>query len=219
MLAAGADHLLVGLGDARVVELPRDGHLEAQIVGADEQRIDALHRGDLLALRDALRRFDHHHHQRLLVDDARGLGDRDRREAELRQRAAHRALADRGVAAGIGAAARLRGVVDVREHDALGAVVQHPRGVPVLHAGDAHHRRDADRERSGRDLRRGVGVERAVLAVDEQPVEAGGLGDGGDADGARLGDAQADGEFPGAQLAQGVVRYGAHWSLPVIPAS
>jgi len=75
----------------------------------------------------------------------------------------------------------------------------------VLEAGDAHHGRDAHGERGGGDLRRAVEVERAVLAVDEQPVEAGGLAELADVDGAREIHAQADGELAGAQLPQCVV--------------
>ena len=80
----------------------------------------------------------------------------------------------------------------------------------MLEAGDAHDRRHADGERGGGELRRVVEVHRAVLAVDEQPVEAGGLRQRGDVDGARLLDAQADGELARAQLAQGMVGDGAH---------
>jgi len=65
-------------------------------------------------------------------------------------------------------------------------------------------------EGGGGELRRVVEVHRAVLAVDEQPVEAGGLRQGGDVDGARLLDAQADRELARAQLAQGVIGDGAH---------
>ena len=52
--------------------------------------------------------------------------------------------------------------------------------------------------------------EEALLAVDEQPVEAGGLAELADVDGARQADAEADSELAGSQLAQGVVGDGGH---------
>src|SRR5207344_3076685 len=51
----------------------------------------------------------------------------------------------------------------------------------------------------------------------EEPVEAAGGGDLGGVDGARLAQAQADGELPGAQLAQGVIgNDGAHALSPLV---
>ena len=80
----------------------------------------------------------------------------------------------------------------------------------------AHDGRDAHRERGTGDLRGGVGAHRVVLAVDEHPVEARGLQDLRGVGGARLAQAQADGEFARAQLAQGVVGDGAHAVLLAI---
>ena len=101
----------------------------------------------------------------------------------------------------------------MRHHHALRAVVEDARGVPVLQARDAHERRHADRERGGGDLRRAVELERAVLAVDEEEVEAAGLGDLRDVDGARLAQAQADGELARAELPQGVIGNGGHGAI------
>jgi len=53
-----------------------------------------------------------------------------------------------------------------------------------------------------------------VLAVDEQPVEARGLGDLRDIDGAGIAHAEADGKLSGAQLAQGVVGDGGAHGVP-----
>jgi hypothetical protein len=131
-------------------------------------------------------------------------------EAELLEAPAHRALADGREAARVRDALRLGSAVDVREDDALRAVVEHARRVPVLEARHPHDRRHAHRERGRGDLRRGVGVHRVVLAIDEQPIEAAGGGDLGGVDGARLAQPQADGELPGAQLAQGMIRNGGH---------
>jgi hypothetical protein len=138
VLAAGGDHFAVGLGHARIAELARDAELEAEIVGADEERVDAPHGGDLLAVGEALRRLDHCDHEGFLVDDARGLADRDVGEAQLLQAAAHRALADRREAAGVRRTARLFRRIDMRKDDSLRAVVEHAGGVPVLEARDAH---------------------------------------------------------------------------------
>jgi hypothetical protein len=85
--------------------------------------------------------------------------------------------------------------------------------VPVLEPGDAHEGRDADGERGRADLRRGVELHRAVLAVDEQKVKTAGLRDLRDIDGARLAQAQADGELARAQLPQGMVGDDGHECL------
>jgi len=46
VLAAGGDYFLVGVGDFRVVEFAGDAALEAEVVGADEEGVDAGDGGD-----------------------------------------------------------------------------------------------------------------------------------------------------------------------------
>ena len=129
--------------------------------------------------------------------------------------AAHRALADRREAAGVRDALRLLlGVSTCGNDDALGAVVEHARGVPVLEAGDAH---DGVTPTASEAAEICAAVSRSIelcsQSMNSQSKPAG-LGDLGDVDGARLAQAQADGELAGAQLAQGVVGDGAHGIPP-----
>jgi hypothetical protein len=211
--AAGIDHHAVRLLDARIRELPGDAELGAEIVGADEQHVDARHRGDRIGLRDRLRRFQHQHDERLGIGHRRRFAHRHAAIGELRQRAHHRAVAERRVLAVGHRALRLVDAVDVRHHDALRARVEQPRRMEVLLARHAHDRRDADRERGHRDLRRAVDVHRVVLHVDEQPVVAAGPADGGDVHGAREAQAHAEGEPALGKLAPGVIRIDAHAAL------
>ncbi len=46
VLAAGGDYFLVGVGDFGVVEFAGDAALEAEVVGADEEGVDAGDGGD-----------------------------------------------------------------------------------------------------------------------------------------------------------------------------
>src|SRR5688572_12705256 len=119
VLAAGGDYFLVGLGDAGVVELAGDAHLEAEVVGADEEGVDAGGGGDLVAVGDAGGGFDHYHHQRLLVHHARDIADGHGLVADLGEAAAHGALADGREAAGVGDALSFLFGFDVRDDDAL----------------------------------------------------------------------------------------------------
>src|SRR5688500_17060786 len=127
VLAAGGDYFLVGLGDAGVVELAGDAHLEAEVVGADAGGVDAGGGGDLVAVRDAGGGFDHHYHQRLFVHHSRDVADGHGLVADLGEAAAHGALADGRQAAGVGDALSFLFGFHVRNHDSLGAVVEDAR--------------------------------------------------------------------------------------------
>ena len=67
--------------------------------------------------------------------------------------------------------------VDIGENDAGDAVVEQHRHVGVVGRAHADHRRDADREGRAGDVDDGLDVEDGVLAVDEQEVVVGRLGD------------------------------------------
>src|SRR5258708_10089284 len=140
VVAAGGDYFLVGVGDFRVVEFAGDAALEAEVVGADEQGVDAGDGGDGVGVLDALRRFDHDDDQGFFVDDARGVADGHGGEAELLQAAAHGPLADRrGAAGGWGRAGPVLGG-GVGGDESPGGRVEEPRGGPEVLARAAHHR-------------------------------------------------------------------------------
>ena len=63
--------------------------------------------------------------------------------------------------------------------DALRAGVKQARRMVMLFPGHAHDWRNSHRKSRVRDLGRGVDVKRAMLHVDEQPVEAARLADAG----------------------------------------
>ncbi len=70
----------------------------SQIAGADQQHVDAGHRRDGIGVGDGLRRLEHHDDEHRRVDRRRQLAPFRRAEAELRQRARDRAVADGRIA-------------------------------------------------------------------------------------------------------------------------
>ncbi len=87
MLLAGSDGLLVGGGDLRVREIAGDAHLGGEVVGADEDDVDARHGGDRIDIGDRLRCLDHDDSERRRVERRRKLADLHRLVIELRLRA------------------------------------------------------------------------------------------------------------------------------------
>ena len=57
VLMAGGDHRLVGTGDLGMAELTGNTHLSGEVVGADQQGVDARNRGDRLGIGDGGRRL------------------------------------------------------------------------------------------------------------------------------------------------------------------
>ena len=159
----------------------------ARSAGADHRRVDSRHGENLVDPIDRVDRFDLDRADDLLVGVRRVIRAAVK-EAAIRAEAAH---AHRRVAAGADRLLRLGLVVHPGDHDAVRAAIEDPldldRVVPV-HAG---HRDSV----GGRDrlehLHHREQVDRAVLAVDDQPVPTGVRH--------RLGGQRARGAEPGAE--------------------
>jgi hypothetical protein len=76
----------------------------------------------------------------------------------------------------------------------------------------AHDRRDARVKRRDRDLRAGLERHRAMLEIEEQPIEAAGFRDLGDIDAAHEAHTKADRYFPALEALAGGIADGAHLS-------
>ena len=118
-----------------------------------------------------------------------------RRIVELRLAAADRAMAERRIAQPVGDLARLLGGVDMGDDDAERPAVEHARRHGKLAVGHAHDRRDAGILRGRRDLAGRLDRHRAVLEVEEQPVEARRLHHLDDVDVANQSHADAEGQL------------------------
>src|SRR5262249_12903723 len=88
----------------------------------------------------------------------------------------------------------------------LGTIVEDARCMVMLFAGNSHYRSDPSHQAGHRNLRGSIEIERAVLHVDEHPIEAAGLGYHGDVYGARLAHTHAQCRFTGCKLALRVIR-------------
>ena len=193
--AADAEHLFVRLAghrnaleggtDFRMLEFTGNAQRGGEIIGADQQHVDAGHRGDGVGVGDALRRLQHRDQRRQRVALRVDLAERRGAVALQRARPGDGTFADRRETAGIGKGDGLLARRDVRADYAERAGIEQPRRVLKGVAGDARQRRDADAERRGANLRRGVERDRRVLHVDEEGVEATGVGDHGDVGAAR----------------------------------
>ena len=56
---AGFRHRLEGRADFRMLQFAGNAHRGGEIVGADQQHVDAGHRGDGIGIGDAFRRLQH----------------------------------------------------------------------------------------------------------------------------------------------------------------
>ena len=205
VVAGRRDHPIVGVGDAVMSELPRYAHRGAEVVGADQQRVDPLDRGDLVRGLHGLGRLDHYHGERRAVDEARGLARRQRLVFELRHAPGHRPPADRRIEAIVAHGLGLGGAVDMRHDDALRAGVQQPGRMEMLMRRGARDRRNAGIQRRRADLRRRVDGERAMLQVHEQPVIAADRSNLGNLRHAGETQAEAQRKLPGSELLLGAV--------------
>jgi hypothetical protein len=93
----------------------------------------------------------------------------------------------------------------MRDDDAQRATVQHPRRHGELAIGHAHDGRDAGILGGDRDLAGGLDRQRAVLEVEEQPVETRRFHHLDDVDIAHQADADAEGKLVFAQARLGGV--------------
>ena len=67
VLFTGSNNTLVRGYDLAVVEFARYTHFQGQVVGADQQGVDARYCGDFLGIVNCSRCFQHHHNQCLSV--------------------------------------------------------------------------------------------------------------------------------------------------------
>jgi hypothetical protein len=134
-------------------------HGVGRVFGADEHRVDAVHRGDLRRAGDRLRHLDH--------DDQRDTG-----LAALRVRVATEgaAPAHRRVSDLVHQPAGLRGILHHRHLHGTGAHVGHARNV----GGEAaRHGDNVDGSRRAQHVLGVTKVRAAVLVVDDHEIEAG----------------------------------------------
>ncbi len=158
----------------RVIERSRDTEGDRQIARPDEDRVDVRHREELVDAfeRDAGFDLQHHEHVRVHVRD--GLGDRDRLVVELRRGEPEPARAHgRKASPADGLREQLRRL-DAREQDALGAAVERARDQRVLQVRHAHDRAQTGAARHAHQILQRLEAERAMLGVEEHPVEPGG---------------------------------------------
>ena len=150
---AGGRHALISGAQPGMVDLPGDAEIGGQIPRADQQDIDAVDRGDGLAVLDAFAGFEHDDDRRLGVELRVQLGQRHGAVAERRSQPHDRALPERRKAACGNDRFRLGARVDIGQDDALRAAVEHPaHPLPVM-ARHPDQRCDADAQRSGADGR------------------------------------------------------------------
>jgi hypothetical protein len=142
----------------------------AEVVGAEEQHVDAGQRGDLRGLLERAARLDLDHH------DALGIGALQVARVAPEAGGAHAAVqpATGGVARAVDRAGGRCDAVDARDHHAGGAEVEHPAELLARRGGDADERRHARRLQLAE---RRVAAARPVLEVEHEPVEAGPGGD------------------------------------------
>lgn len=136
--------------------------------------------------------FQHDAREIGIVHRFRGLADREGTQPVVRPDTADGAVADRRVFEFLHDLARLICSVHMRDDDAERAVVQDACGQRVFAVEDADDVRDAGVQRGDRHLRGLVEREHAMLAIQPEPVVAGGLGHGGDLHGAQHADRKAD---------------------------
>jgi hypothetical protein len=210
VLLAGGDDRVVGAHNLQIVVLAGDAHLEAQVIGADEEHVHSRHRGDGVGLCDRVLSLQHHHEQCLLVDDRGRLCARVGAKAELRHRTAQRAMAHRRVLAVVDELARLLGVIHVREHDAHRSGIQQTRRQVMLVSGHAHERCHLGVVTRHGNLRRRVDAHRVVLHVDEGEVESTRGQGAPDVDSARLAERHAERQLAGGQTLPDLVRDRGH---------
>ena len=174
-------------GRLAIIVTGRQAQREGQIERADEQRIDAWHRGNLLDNRQRFHRLDHRD------DGDAGVGTRHIAHAVARPHT-HRpqaAAAGGRVETGFDKPLRLGHAVHHRRHDAHGAGIQHAANDAGLVPRHPHDRGDAGQIDGADHFHRRFIAHAAVLHVDQRPIKAG-LGED-------LGGQAAGQHAPGAQ--------------------
>jgi hypothetical protein len=142
MATAGGDGTRIGIHEPRIIERARGTEIGEQVVGAEQDHVDALDRHDRVDLRDGTRGLRLHDHHRGIVHRghrARGIG---RAKPQLRQRPGRRAPAERRVLGRSDGRACLLGRIDMRNDDAHGATIENARDPLAAMRGHAHQWRE-----------------------------------------------------------------------------
>ena len=106
------------------MQVARDAEFGGEVVRADQQNVDAGHRGDCLGVGDAFRRFQHGYDERQRVRLRVNFAERRRPVILQRPGAGHRAAAGRRELAGIDQGFGLLRRFDLRTDDAERAGVK-----------------------------------------------------------------------------------------------
>ena len=202
MLAAGGDQLFLGADQRRVVELAGLAHVGEQIVAAEMDDVDAIDRRNGLDVFQAFHGLDHAAQQTTVVELRHAGRQRHRAIVKMRIAAGDRALADRRELADLDRLARLRRIVHVRIDNAHDAIVEQQRHVRIVDAAYPHQRRNAAGQRRAGDVADGLEIEQRMLAIDENEVVAGRLGDAGDVAGTAQPHRHAERDATGAHALQ-----------------
>ena len=141
MRLAGVRHGLVGLAHPVVVELAGNSHLGTEIVGADQQHVDALCRRDGVGIFYRLGGFQHDDAHCVAVDQPVCLLGADRKARE-RTEPRKRTRPQGWVAAGVDDGFGLGGAVHMGDDHPLGAAVQNPADMVMAVAGHADQGRN-----------------------------------------------------------------------------
>ena len=166
------DHLVHGLDEQRVIELAGNSQRDRKVGRPDHDHVQAFQREQLVGALHGAHGLELHHRERLailMLDDLRHAarfvihhGGIDAEAADSQRRKAQPAQ-------------RLfehLGIFHARQNDALRALIEQAGAQRVLHLADAHDRRDAGQLARNDHVVRRLQVERPVLHIDEDIVEA-----------------------------------------------
>ena len=191
MLLARCCGDFIRLANFGVLHLPGNAKLGAQVVGANQQHVNAWHGCNRFGIGNPLWGFQHHNHQSVIVQAGVVVCQGNGLVAQSRIGPHHRAMAHRWKFASGNDGARLVGGVHMRNDHALCAPIQNAAHVAGKVARHAHQWRDAMAQCGHTNGGGGVMRDGAVLHVHINGVEATGSGHGGNVRGARLAQAHA----------------------------
>jgi hypothetical protein len=166
------DHPIDGLDEQRVIELAGNAQRDGEVGRTDHHHVQAFQREQLVGAFHGAHGLELHHREGLtilmrndlrhgarLVVDHRGIdaeaADSQRRKAQPAKRFLEQL-----------------GIFHARQDDALRALIQQTGAQRILHLADAHDGRDAGQLRGHDHVVHRLQVERAVLHIDEDIVEA-----------------------------------------------
>ena len=158
--------------EARIVEGARDAEEVGQVEVADPEHVDALGRGDRLAVLEAVLGLDLRDQQRAGAQPTDLVGDVATGVVVVREAEGRAAPAVRRIPRGLDHLPRLRGRLDHRHHHAGHTHVQRPRDVGVLAARHPHHRLDRQAPVGRDEPLQGLEPEPGVLHVVDREATA-----------------------------------------------